>query len=662
MNKLFYAKLAATNIGKNRKTYIPYMLTCIITVAMFYIIKSLSMNEGISSLRGGATIESMLYLGCWIVAIFAVIFLFYTNSFLIKRRKKEFGLFNILGMEKKPLSRVIGIETLYIAVIGLVLGLGMGILLDKAMYLQILKILGGEITLGFYISWESMWQTFLLFGAIFILIFLNSLRQVHLAKPIELLRGGSVGEKEPKANWFIAIVGAICLGLGYYIAVVTQDPIAALAYFFSAAILVIIGTYLLFTAGSITLLKLLRKNKRYYYKTNHFISISGMLYRMKQNAVGLANICILSTAVLVMISSTTSLMIGSEDMIRTRYPYDIAIYSQDTDEAHNLEMMEKTRRVLEENHAELERVVYYNYLSFVSIRDGNSFITDKETVDSSVESIANLFFIPLEDYNRVSGEERVLQDGQILLYANRQPYDGWTLEVFGKNYTVKEHLDSFAGDGPMEADVLSTYFIVVKDMDEIEWLYQKQNEAYGEQASEVRLLYGFDLFGSDEEEYAIYQQVAEGLKGDPEFHGMIECRAEARDGFFVMYGGLFFLGIFLGILFIMATILIIYYKQISEGYDDKERYAIMQKVGLSHAEVKRSIHSQILTVFFLPLLAAGVHMVFAFPLVSKILALLSMTNTTLYILCTAGCFLAFAFGYGVIYALTAKVYYRIVSA
>ena len=214
----------------------------------------------------------------------------------------------------------------------------------------------------------------------------------------------------------------------------------------------------------------------------------------------------------------------------------------------------------------------------------------------------------------------------------------------------------------MEADVLSTYFIVVKDMDEIEWLYQKQNEAYGEQASEVRLLYGFDLFGSDEEEYAIYQQVAEGLKGDPEFHGMIECRAEARDGFFVMYGGLFFLGIFLGILFIMATILIIYYKQISEGYDDKERYAIMQKVGLSHAEVKRSIHSQILTVFFLPLLAAGVHMVFAFPLVSKILALLSMTNTTLYILCTAGCFLAFAFGYGVIYALTAKVYYRIVSA
>ena len=662
MNKLFYAKLAATNIGKNRKTYIPYMLTCIITVAMFYIIKSLSMNEGISSLRGGATIESMLYLGCWIVAIFAVIFLFYTNSFLIKRRKKEFGLFNILGMEKKHLSRVIGIETLYIAVIGLVLGIGMGILLDKAMYLLILKILGGEITLGFYISWESMWQTFLLFGAIFILIFLNSLRQVHLAKPIELLRGGSVGEKEPKANWFIAIVGAICLGLGYYIAVVTQDPIAALAYFFSAAILVIIGTYLLFTAGSITLLKLLRKNKRYYYKTNHFISISGMLYRMKQNAVGLANICILSTAVLVMISSTTSLMIGSEDMIRTRYPYDIAIYSQDTDEAHNLEMMEKTRRVLEENHAELERVVYYNYLSFVSIRDGNSFITDKETVDSSVESIANLFFIPLEDYNRVSGEERVLQDGQILLYANRQSYDGWTLEVFGKNYTVKEHLDSFAGDGLMEADVLSTYFIVVKDMDEIEWLYQKQNEAYGEQASEVRLLYGFDLFGSDEEEYAIYQQVAEGLKGDPEFHGMIECRAEARDGFFVMYGGLFFLGIFLGILFIMATILIIYYKQISEGYDDKERYAIMQKVGLSHAEVKRSIHSQILTVFFLPLLAAGVHMVFAFPLVSKILALLSMTNTTLYILCTAGCFLAFAFGYGVIYALTAKVYYRIVSA
>ncbi len=662
MNKFFYARLAATNISKNRKTYIPYMLTCIITVAMFYIIKSLSVNEGILSLRGGVTIASMLYLGCWIVAIFAVIFLFYTNSFLVKRRKKEFGLFNILGMEKKHLSRVIGLETLYIALVGLVLGIGVGILLDKAMYLLILKILGEGITLGFYISWESMGHTVLLFSAIFLLIFLNSLRQVHLAKPIELLRGGSVGEKEPKANWFIAIAGAVCLGIGYYIAVVTQDPITALVYFFGAAILVIIGTYLLFTAGSISLLKLLRKNKRYYYKTNHFISISGMLYRMKQNAVGLANICILSTAVLVMISSTTSLMIGSEDMIRTRYPYDIAIYSYEGDEAQNLEMMEKTHRVLEENHAQMERVIYYNYLSFVSVQDGNSFITEPSRVNTSLNSIVNLFFIPLNDFNRISGVDRTLQDGQVLFYSNRQVYNGNTLEVFGKTYTIKERLDQFVGNGTTAADISNTYFVVVKDMGELEWLYQEQAKIYGERAVRMCLLYGFDLYGTDEEEYAVYQELADSLTGEPGFNGVIESRAEAKDGFFVMYGGLFFLGIFLGLLFIMATILIIYYKQISEGYDDKERYAIMQKVGLSHAEVKRSIHSQILTVFFLPLLAAGVHVVFAFPLISKILALLSMSNNMLYILCTAGCYLVFALGYGVIYALTAKVYYRIVSA
>ena len=430
MNKFFYFKLAAMNINKNRKTYIPYILTCIITVAMYYIITSLSLNEGLLSLPGASTIASTLFLGSRIVAIFAVIFLFYTNSFLVKRRKKEFGLYNILGMEKKHLSRVIGLETLYIAVIGLICGLGLGVLLDKAMYLLILKLIDMPVALGFYFSWGATGQTMALFGVIFVLIFLNSLRQIHLAKPIELLRGGNVGEKEPKAKWLITLLGVVCLSIGYYMAVTIKDPIIALVLFFVAAILVMIGTYLLFTAGSILLLKLLRKNKRYYYKTRHFISVSGMIYRMKQNAVGLANICILSTAVLVMISSTSSMMFGLEDIVNTRYPYDISITAHGLEEAERADMEERIARVQNRHQTELKDTIRYRYLSITTIQSGSDFLTNVSNPGAMPESIVNLFFVPLEDYNKITGQNKTLQDDEAMLYSNRAGYTYPTLHVF----------------------------------------------------------------------------------------------------------------------------------------------------------------------------------------------------------------------------------------
>lgn len=657
MNNVFYPKLAANNIKKNSKTYIPYMLTCIFTAAMYYIIHSLSNNKGISTLVGSDTISITLGLGNNITAIFAIIFLFYTNSFLIKRRKKEFGLFNILGMEKKHLLRVIGYETLYIALISLTLGIAIGILLDKLMYLSVLKLMAVEISLGFYISWSSILSTIILFSIIFFTIFINSLRQVHLSNPIELLKSSNFGEKEPKTKWAMAILGFVCLGLGYYIALTTKDPVAAIFLFFVAVILVIVGTYLVFTAGSIAFLKVLRKNKKYYYNVKHFTSVAGMIYRMKQNAVGLANICILSTMVLVMISSTSSMMMGMEDIINTRYPYDISIYSDGSDTNKNNLLVEEIDNII--SREKVEKEVSYAYLNFAGIKDKDKFITNRDSNSVVVNDINNLIFITLEDYNKVALESKVLEEGEVLLYSNRDKYEYDTISVFDKSYKIAERVDDFLGNGIISANVASSQFIVVKDMEEVDYLYRAQKETFGEKASEIEFMYGIDLKVDDNEKEVIYNNITDTLyKKGFDFIG--ETKVGSRSSFVSLYGGLFFIGIFLGVLFIMATILIIYYKQISEGYDDKERFEIMQKVGMSNEEVQGSIRSQVLTVFFLPLITAGIHISFAFPFIVKILSMLNLTNTKLFILCTVVSFIIFALIYSVIYILTAKAYYKIV--
>ena len=370
MRGILYPKLAFENIKKNSQSYVPYMLTCVLTVAMYYIMKSLSMNKGLVNLMGEAEVAYTLKLGTHVIEIFSFIFLFYTNSFLMKNRKKEFGLFNILGMEKKHIARIIAWENIYVTVISLAAGFGAGILLDKLMYVILLRILGAEIALGFYISEKAIIHTAVLFGILFFLIFLNALRMIHLSKPIELLKGGNTGEKEPKAKWLAALLGILCLGGGYYIAVTVKNPVTALTLFFGAVLLVIAGTYLTFTAGSIALLKILKANKRYYYRTNHFISISGMLYRMKQNAVGLANICILCTMVLVMISSTSSLMIGSEDILNKRYPMQINIYQILGDENDREKMVELVHSKADEADIEITAEKDCLYLEFAVVFDG----------------------------------------------------------------------------------------------------------------------------------------------------------------------------------------------------------------------------------------------------------------------------------------------------
>lgn len=675
MSGSMYFRLAADNIKKNAKNYVPFIITSVITAAMFYIINSLAGNEKLVNLSGGDAIKTVLNLGKGVTAIFAVIFLFYTNSFLMKRRKKEFGLWSILGMEKKHIAKVVLIETLYIVLITISFGLIFGIMLDKLMFLLIAKLIGRTVVLGFYISFEGMLATAALIGIIYLLIFLNSLRQITFAKPIELLKGGNTGEKEPKAKWLAALLGLICLGVGYYLAVSITNPVAALSVFFIAVILVIAGTYLLFITGSIALLKLLKKNKRYYYKTKHFISVSGMMYRMKQNAVGLANICILATMVLVMISSTSSLIIGVEDVIKSRYPYDYQIYNIVPAETETEQIKEIRNRqfgnvetLINDKGMVLKDKVEYTYLNVVIEKsEGELNFKNVDYSNIALNDIYNLSIMTVDDYNSSYGKTLSLGDGEIYIHSSDDIADSKTIKIAGNAYTVKDRIKKFSERGDANANIVDTINILVKDDTELDRIYQEQKKVYNEGYSVKQTYMGFDVTledgndVSESDKMKLGSLISETLGEEEDFHGYAETKAGADEDFRNDFGGIFFIAIFLGLLFTMAAILIIYYKQISEGYDDKKRFEIMQKVGMTHEEVKSSISSQILTVFFLPLITAAVHVAFAFPLINKILSLMNLYNTKLYLLCSAVSLLVFAAIYSIVYALTAREYFKIVK-
>ncbi|QNM06198.1 ABC transporter permease [Qiania dongpingensis] len=664
---LMYPKLAATNIQKNSRTYVPYILTCILTTAMFFMIHSLAENPGLDDVLGSGTVRYTLGMATRVTGFFALIFLFYTNSFLMKRRKKEFGLYNILGMEKRHLGKVIFCETVDVAFLSLFLGLITGAVLNKLMFLLILHIFHIEGALQFVFSKKVFLDTCLLFLGIFLLIFLNSIRQIQFKSPMELLREGQAGEKEPKTRWFMAALGVLCLGAGYYMAVSIENPLAAVSFFFIAVFLVIVGTYCLFTAGSVALLKLLRRKKSYYYKPNHFISVSGMLYRMKQNAVGLANICILSTMVLVMVSSSLCLYSGMNDMLEERYPRSIMITTKDYSEQSVEAVKDRTRSVLSETGLSADQELSFAFLSFAALEKEDHFETD--TGSGSVFEIDNLrelYVVTLEDYNKMTGKDQSLKENEILFCDKTGEYKKEAVRIFDKEYRIKEQAGEFlAGTGTMN-DVSKSYILVVKDRRALEEWSALQSGAYGANASSIEAVYGFDLNVGDEEQIAFYQRLMDRMTapsdpGEGVLNVSIDCRSSQRKSDTGMFGGLFFIGIFLGSLFIMATILIIYYKQISEGYDDKARFAIMKKVGMGYGEIKRSIHSQVLTVFFLPLLGAGIHVAFAFPFITRVLAIFQMTDIRLFALCMAGSFAVFAVFYLAVYQLTAKAYYKIVS-
>lgn len=641
--------------------YIPFILSGILTIMMYYMVSSLSMNPNMIEIVGGDIMQQILSLGIYVITVFAVIFLFYTNSFLIKRRKREFGLFNILGMEKKHLSIVIALESIIVFLVSMVLGIGIGILLDKAFYLLIAKMLNASIALGFYISYQSIVNSIILFLIIFVLMYLFSLIQINLSNPIELLHGDQHGEKEPKTKWLLALIGLICLGTGYYMSVSIQDPVTAFAFFMVAVILVVIGTYMLFTAGSIVILKLLRKNKRYYYKTNHFISVSNMIYRMKQNAVGLGNICILSTMVLVMLSTTISLWVGMNDIIETRFPRDITVSINSVDSNQALYTIDDMNYAIEQAGIQTEDELVYRTLSVSAFNQGNTYTFGNENMSlQDISNVVVLYFITLDDYNRTEGTNVSLAPDEVLVFPSGKQFDHKTIDIASNTFKVKGILDSIKADSNYSANLQNSMFVVVDSMDTLFMIDDLQKQAYGDNASYIHTSYDFNLSKS---EGMSVKEATDALianyPGDTTYM-MVDTQEGNYEDLLSLYASFLFIGIFLSFLFIMATVLIMYYKQITEGYEDKKRFEIMQKVGLDKREVKKTINSQVLTVFFLPLVVAAIHIVFAFPMIEKMLRLLYLDNTNLYIMTTVICFGVFALVYVLIYFLTSKVYYGIV--
>lgn len=658
MNKLFYARLAATNIKKNSKTYIPFILTCIGSIMMFYNMCFLAGVKNLGHIGEYQSLRFILNFGAIVIGVFSVIFLFYTNSFLIKRRKKEFGLFNILGMEKKHIAKIMLLETLFVAFISILSGLLAGILFSKLMVLLLFKIINFKITFGFEIPFSAVLYSIVLFTIIFAANLIYNLCRVHLSKPVELLTDSHAGEKEPKTKWILAAFGTICLGIGYYIALTTESPLAALYLFLIATILVIIGTYCLFTAGSIAVLKILKRNKKYYYKLKHFTSVSGMIYRMKQNAVGLANICILSTAVIIMLSTTLSMYAGVEDALRNSYPRNIEVSGSNAsaDQVKKLEIMIKQKAA--EASVIQKDIISYRYIDLTTLQKGSSF-TGRVKQSFTSNNTAYLVFIALEDYNKMVHKNISLKRGDALLYTSKGNIHGNAVDFNGLTFSIKGRLTSLPLTSGMTSIMANSYCFVVDETNTIKQIYKSLNENKKE-LSELSHYYGFDTDASRNDQISLtktLQKSIKGLGGDYFANG---CE-NVRGNFLALYGGLFFLGLFLGLLFIMATVLIIYYKQISEGYEDKERFNIMQKVGMSHTEVKKSIRSQVLMVFFLPLIAAVIHLAFAFKVITKMLSVFDLTNVPLFAACTAATILVFTVFYAVVYVLTARTYYRIVS-
>ncbi|MDY4143230.1 MAG: FtsX-like permease family protein [Oscillospiraceae bacterium] len=676
----FYPRLAWSGIRKNKRLFVPYILATAGTAAVFYILFFLASSNFFDNMRGGSSTKMVLSFGVFVIVAFALLFLFYCNSFLVRRRYKEFGLYSILGMNKHNISRILAWETLFTALLSLLGGVFIGVLLSKLAEMAMLKVLGGTAEYALHISLPAIEYMLLYFGGIFLLIFLNSVVRIRRLSASELVRSENYGEKPAKANPILGGLGVLVLGVAYYLAVSIEQPLQALTVFFIAVLMVIAATYLIFIAGSVVMCRLLQKNKRYYYKPEHFVSVSSMAYRMKRNGAGLASICILATMVLVMISSTSCLYFGGEESLHARYPRDIVTSSviligdEYADAETEIEALRSSISAAIAGRP-VSNVMDYRSFSLDAVVEQGHVMTNDSALSEfglvSASKVASFLFIPLSDYNRAAGAHEILGDGEVLVHASRTSIDFDTLDIDGTvHLTVKRELDEMPLiSGSSAASVLPTITVIVPGLDELALkLADAENPFGGPAFNYTSWNYCFDTPLKDDDYASLYLDVMSALRDkniEDEHMGFYSYSVESleynRSDFAGTFGGLFFLGVILSLVFGCAAVLIIYYKQLSEGYEDAGRFEIMQKVGMTKQEIRRSINSQLLTVFFLPLLFAGLHLCFAFPFIRKILYMFSFYNTSFLIWTTVISFLVFALLYALVYKKTSNTYYKIVS-
>ena len=668
MKSGIYFKLAFDGIRKNRKLFLPYIGAGAGMVMMSYIIFFLTENERILSLKGGEAIHNTLGFGCSVMAIFSCIFLFYTNSFLIRRRKKEYGLYGVLGMGKRQLVAVCFFENLLVTVFSLFFGLVFGITFSKFAELGLVNIASGQADFSFSLEPSAILKTAVTFTAIFVLVFLNSARQMRFSDTVVLLKGENTGEKPPKGNIFLGIIGFLALGWAYYIAVTIEDPVSAMVWFFAAVVAVIIATYLLMISGSAALCRVLKKNRKYYYNKNHFVALSSMAYRMKRNGAGLASICVLSTMVLVTVATTASMFFGAEDSIRVNYPRQINVRcnSQGGIEKADESFEALKNKVAEETEKRGSALINTREIRYLyaagSITDSTAYCSrSTEGFFSDLSFVREFLIVPEDYYGRITGESVDVSDGVCAVRTIECDYKqseisfngGPAFKVADSSKINRRFFPEWAGSS-------GCIIVVVKNFDDFT---EYMSVSEGNALFSYCCRYGFDTDLSSNAQIELKGYLEEYVSDSNRNYSYtdVSSRAQNEGDFYGTFGGLFYLGILLSIVFALAAVLIIYYKQISEGYEDSGRFEIMAKVGMTDKEIKSSINSQLLTVFFVPLLLSGLHLAFSLPMIKKILELFGLTNTEQFLL-TAGLFFAvFALFYVVVYKLTARAYYGIVS-
>jgi len=674
MNILFFPRIALTGIKNNKRLYIPFFITCIATIAMFYIMCYLSFDEYLASLPYVGSLQQITFVGVLVIGFFSICFLLYTNSFLTKRRRKEFGLYNVLGMSKTNIAVVLLFESLFTSLISIILGITCGVLFSKLSELTILNLINGTINYQIKVNLRGIEYSLYLFIPLFILLYLVNTINISKNNTIELVRSEQEGEKKPKANWLFGLSGIIILGFAYYLALLVDSGVSAVMIFFIAVILVIIATYLIFMSFSVVLCKILKKKKNYYYKTNNFISTSSMEFRMKRNGAGLASICILSTMVLVMISSTACLYFGVEDIINRKYPYDYQFeFRYDNSNDINAEQIAYIDQIIEDcvkdNGFELNDVVKLQYVDIAGLPKNGVFVFDRGYIsDISITdlnyNIINI--VPLSDYNRLTNKNVNLKDNEALMFAYDTGFNDDSINIqnvinydlikpssLGLDENFEEGLQAYSG-------LVDTLCMVVNNYDEAKEIIMSQMEP-----GVIRCTYEYDFNSnkSDAEQIAFRDVLSNEVLNKLSFtYCMLQGRAHKTNDAYALYGSMFFLGISLSIMFIFATVLIIYYKQISEGYEDQPKFEIMKKVGITDREIRKTINTQMLTVFYLPLVMAITHLCFAFKMIKHLIALLDFTNVKPLIMATFICVIVYTIVYAIIYRITSNSYYSIVAS
>lgn len=656
--------MAMKGVISNGTVYYPYLAAGIFAAFTYFVFSSILHNDLMETLPKSGYVWLLLTIGKGLLGIILLLFLIYANSFLIKRRKKEIGLYSLLGLEKKHIGMMLLWETLMLYAVVMAGGILLGVVLSKLLFLILLKMSSLPVDVEFVFTLGAFTETLSYFAVVFFINFINQLWELGKSRPAELLSGNKKGEKEPRLLPLWTAAGIAALGSGYNIAVRAQIDDMIFINFFLAVFLVIVGTYLLFTSGSVAFLKLIKHSRKVYYRPANFITISGMYYRMKKNAASLVNISIFSTMVMITLICTISLYIGMKDVTYYAYPYDITV--DFGEESIQRQQAEDKLSQLEKKYAlAVERADIYEFINLSCSKEGNRFELRQNTDQPYIDNY-KITLLTLEDYNRLTGEKEELSEEEVLIHSTGMDFGADSVEFMGIQKNVKREITELYPYPKADKDAFGTgYVIVVKDRsvrDELVRIWAEKNgvedmEAFLESGA---WKLGVLLDGKEEERQEFIDELITWCKAQPGFTSVrdgLEGRADIRS----MNGGLLFIGMVFGLIFFLCLIIIMYYKQISEGHEDQGSFDIMQKVGMSDREIKSTIHRQILLVFGLPLLGALMHTFVGMFMVDRLMAVIQFFNTRLMIGCTAGVAAAFILIYGISYLTTAKTYYRIVK-